>query len=497
MLLTNARALICLTLATAAVGGATGTAEAAFPGIDGRFAYTEVGGGGSDFTIWAVNPDGTGREMLASNEGNDFNPRWSPDSKKLAYTNHPEDGDSEIRLYDWAAQTDVPLTNDDASQTYATWHPDGTHIVYAEGGDIWQRSADPSSAEPPVNLTQTDSVNETEPAMKPDGTKLVYVEDAADGDVRVKDLTSGIVTNITNNSDDERKPQWHPTEDKLTYSREIVENQQLNHEIYVISAAGGGVGQRITTDAFVDFEPVWAPSGTKVAWRGGRTFGNQAAFARIWTAGPAGANPAPISATINAFQMDWGSNLSPHGVTDSDGDGVADSTDNCKDAVNPGQQDTYGDARGDACEPKPLVKEEPKKDEPKQETPKQETPKQAGTAKAPAPKTAPAPAPASAEMRADNLVVASTRSCASRRQFTIRLRIPRGAKVASGTATVTANGKSHPAKFVNGRHRANVDLRNLPKGRFAVKIVVKTDDGRTVTTTRRYRTCTAGAKKKA
>jgi hypothetical protein len=38
-------------------------------------------------------------------------------------------------------------------------------------------------------------------------------------------------------------------------------------------------------------------------------------------------------------------------VADSDGDGVSDMTDNCPFVANSGQENTYGDARGDACEP--------------------------------------------------------------------------------------------------------------------------------------------------
>lgn len=40
------------------------------------------------------------------------------------------------------------------------------------------------------------------------------------------------------------------------------------------------------------------------------------------------------------------------GCVDTDGDGVCDSEDNCPAVANPGQENTYGDARGDACEPR-------------------------------------------------------------------------------------------------------------------------------------------------
>ena len=79
------------------------------------------------------------------------------------------------------------------------------------------------------------------------------------------------------------------------------------------------------------------------------------------------------------------------------------------------------------------------------------------------------------------------RSCASRRRFTIRLRVPRGERAVS--ATVRVNGKRVAVRR-GARLTAPVNLRGLPKGRFSVRITLKLADGRTVTGVRRYRTCT-------
>lgn len=80
----------------------------------------------------------------------------------------------------------------------------------------------------------------------------------------------------------------------------------------------------------------------------------------------------------------------------------------------------------------------------------------------------------------------ATKRCVSRRKFRIRLRTPKGVKVAQ--AEVKVNGKR--VKIVKGRRlTAPVDLRSLPKGRFKVTIVVRLADGRRVQGTRTYRTC--------
>jgi hypothetical protein len=77
--------------------------------------------------------------------------------------------------------------------------------------------------------------------------------------------------------------------------------------------------------------------------------------------------------------------------------------------------------------------------------------------------------------------------CASRRSFPIRLRAPKGDALRS--ARVYVGGRR--VRVLTGRRlRARVDLRGLPKVAVTVKVVGKTRRGRTVTDTRRYRTCT-------
>jgi plastocyanin len=85
----------------------------------------------------------------------------------------------------------------------------------------------------------------------------------------------------------------------------------------------------------------------------------------------------------------------------------------------------------------------------------------------------------------------SFKECISQRNFMIRLRGPRRAQLAS--ATVKVNGEPVPVNVANidGRRRltAQVDLRGLPKGQYAVAITAKTKDGRTLQGARTYATC--------
>jgi hypothetical protein len=111
----------------------------------------------------------------------------------------------------------------------------------------------------------------------------------------------------------------------------------------------------------------------------------------------------------------------------------------------------------------------------------------------PAPVASPGLHPASTAQAVPVDKIASlptARTCASRRSFTIRLRVPRG--VTAAQARVLVNGR--PVKVIKStRLKAPVNLVGLPKGRFSVTIELQTADGQILRGTRRYRTCTKKA----
>jgi PKD repeat protein len=99
----------------------------------------------------------------------------------------------------------------------------------------------------------------------------------------------------------------------------------------------------------------------------------------------------------------------------------------------------------------------------------------------------PAPSPTPTPITAASVIkLPANKACVSRRRFRIRLVAPKTGRLIS--ATVTINGKSQPV-IKGKRLRAQIDLRGLPKGRFTVRIVAKTDTGARLVATRRYRTC--------
>jgi hypothetical protein len=108
-------------------------------------------------------------------------------------------------------------------------------------------------------------------------------------------------------------------------------------------------------------------------------------------------------------------------------------------------------------------------------------------------KPAPAPPPQGGQLglKVSQLVAGlpPTKACVSRRAFTIHVVVPAGVQVLS--ASVRLNGRQVAVR--SGRRlSAPVSLRGLPKGRYALRIVVRLAGGRVVSETRRYHTCIPG-----
>ena len=110
-----------------------------------------------------------------------------------------------------------------------------------------------------------------------------------------------------------------------------------------------------------------------------------------------------------------------------------------------------------------------------------------------APDTTPAPQHPAAT---GGVLGTQSRSCLSRRRTTITLRIEKELRRMRATerqvksVRIVVAGKRVRAFRRGGRWRARVDLRGLPKGRYAVRITVTLKNGRKITGTRRYWTCT-------
>jgi Tol biopolymer transport system component len=261
----------------------TKPAEAAFPGTNGKIAFSSNRDGNPE--IFAMNPDGTGLEQLTDNSKTDWYPAWSADGSWMAYTSYPE-FEAEIYMRSCGGggggfvQT-LRLTKNTASDTEPTFNPDRTKIAFVsnrDGGGNYEiyvmDTADTDGNENgdnQTNLTNNPAID-SQPAWSPDGTKIAFQSDR-DGNNRqvyVMDADGTDPVNLTNNAAAyDGYPNWFPDGTKIAFARSI----DNNADIYVMNA-DGSEQKRLTKEAAQDYNPAWSPDGKKIAFGTNRRGGD-------------------------------------------------------------------------------------------------------------------------------------------------------------------------------------------------------------------------------
>jgi Tol biopolymer transport system component len=130
-----------------------------------------------DLALWVINPDGSGRRLLAALDaftGGIDTPTWSPDGTRIAFTAY-RNGLPQIWSLSLKTSAWVQLSKSAGGAYDAAWSPDGAHLAYVgrENGknDIWVIDEDGAN---PVRIT-TNGWSRS-PAWSPDGSRLGYLD---------------------------------------------------------------------------------------------------------------------------------------------------------------------------------------------------------------------------------------------------------------------------------------------------------------------------------
>jgi TolB protein len=250
-------------------------------------------------------------------------PTWSPDGSTVAYCRHlmirlvgisgADDrtlvqgvspdwsprGDRIVFMRDWDIFT-IKVDGDslsrltwDGTGILPSWSPDGTRIAFtgfaSDTQSIWVMGADGG------NQTDLHLPGGSSPDWSPDGNRLVFSQwtERSGSQLRVCDLETLTVQNISVPGYFNGDPQWSPTGGAVVFSSDGFEGRGPDDglpslQVWIMDSDGGHQRQ-LTKGSGMD--PAWSPDGSRIAysqenWDGGR----------LWIMNPDGTGKRPLLA---------------------------------------------------------------------------------------------------------------------------------------------------------------------------------------------------------
>lgn len=216
----------------------------------------------SNSSLYAVNPDGSELRSITVVPGSDFDPAWSPDGERIAFSSE-RDGQKEIYVLTVDSGAVIRLTNSPlgVENTQPSWSPDGTQIVYTvkrlDAYQVWMMTATGRDNVQLVRSGQT--LWDYLPFWSTDG-KTIYFNQRNLGPGRpwlmsipFEDFAakSAVRLNLPTPIED---VEFSP--DGLWIVFEST-NENGNRDVYYSSVTGGN-RTRLTDDSGVDFDPDWS-----------------------------------------------------------------------------------------------------------------------------------------------------------------------------------------------------------------------------------------------
>ncbi|MEW6510115.1 MAG: protein kinase [Bacteroidota bacterium] len=239
-----------------------------------RIGYTvnrSAHGGRITHQCWTCRPDGSDRRMaladtVIARPGLRQAFEFSPDLKFVAWTKNFPEGHAEIMIRNLADGTDRQLTHDRKWVDDPLWTPRGDIIFSSNRGGNLNLWMIPISGGDPLQLTRG-SGPDVPMYLSADGKKLVYTELVETGHIKLANLITGAVRQLTVSDQFRDNAAISPDGRSIAFpSREIDAVSNIT-DIYLIDRDGGNL-RKITSDSLSKEFPAWSPDGRWIAYAG-------------------------------------------------------------------------------------------------------------------------------------------------------------------------------------------------------------------------------------
>ena len=222
-----------------------------------------------DTEIFVMNADGSGQTNLTDHSAWDGYPSWSPDGSKIVFQSDRDPGPSELlvvvpenlgsEIYSMNADGSSPtaLSWNPEDDTYPTWSPDGSKIVfqsYRDGNwEIYTMNPDGTGQTRLTNHPDADS----DATWSPNGDWITF-RSYRDGNAEIYKMTptGGFTTRLTTSPDGDWGPSWSPDGSQIVFHS----SRDGNAEIYRMNA-DGSLQTRLTDSPGWDLHPFWGTFG--------------------------------------------------------------------------------------------------------------------------------------------------------------------------------------------------------------------------------------------
>ncbi|NYT00811.1 MAG: hypothetical protein GKB99_03695, partial [Methanocellales archaeon] len=229
-----------------------------------------------NWDVWMMNLNGTELEQLTTDPANDFEPKISPDGKKVAFTSL-RNGNPDICILDLQTGILKQLTTDNPEfDMQPTWSPDSAEIAFASrrGGydAIWKISVSGGTATQVTFPTMaTPSERDISPDWSPDGDHIIFQSTEGHNDrwaIWEVSLIDGTEKQIIEFFGNEYNPVYSPDGTRIAWNHWLGSFSPYTN-IWQADADGGN-REQLTFGNFMDEYPYWSPNGTQIVFQSNR-----------------------------------------------------------------------------------------------------------------------------------------------------------------------------------------------------------------------------------